>query len=204
MRHRAQRRRKVGRARGPCYVIGTSLHNLVFYVIVNSARLILITLIFAVPAILLIDGPIVQGLVVAVLSVGTTIAAVSLRQGEAGFLLPVIRPIVGLAMIPAVWMAFQIVPLDNTGWAPPIWQSAEQALGFRIGGSISVNPGATLVALGQYLSMLAVTLLAAAVAVDRQRAEWVLFALVAAAALVAVVMIGHGVMHFTFLDEDRG
>jgi hypothetical protein len=196
--------RSVARGGRSCYVIDTSLHNLVFYVIVNSARLILITLIFAVPTILLIDGPIVQGLVVAVLSVGTTIAAVSLRQGEAGFLLPVIRPIVGLAMIPAVWMLFQIVPLDNTGLAHPIWQSAEQALGSRIGGSISVNPGATLVALGQYLSMLAVTLLAAAVAVDRQRAEWVLFALVAAAALVAVVMIGHGVMHFTFLDEDRG
>ena len=196
--------RSVARGDRSCYVIDTSLHNLVFYVIVNSARLILITLIFAVPTIFLIDGPIVQGLVVAVLSVGTTIAAVSLRQGEAGFLLPVIRPIVGLAMIPAVWMLFQIVPLDNTGLAHPIWQSAEQALGSRIGGSISVNPGATLVALGQYLSMFAVTLLAAAVAVDRQRAEWVLFALVAAAALVAVVMIGHGVMHFTFLDEDRG
>jgi hypothetical protein len=141
---------------------------------------------------------------VAVLSVGTTIAAVSLRQGETGFLLTVIRPIFGLAMIPAAWILFQVVPLENTGLSHPIWQSAEEALGSRMGGSISVNPGATLLALGQYLSILAATLLAAAVAVDRQRAVWVLFALVAATALVAVLMIGHGVMHFTFLNEGRG
>ena len=119
-------------------------------------------------------------------------------------MLPIIRPITCLAIIPAVWMLFQIVPLNNPELAHPIWQSAEQALGYRISGSISVNPGATLLALGQYLSMLAVTLLTAAVAVDRERAEWVLFALVAATALVAVVMIGHDLMHFTFLNGDRG
>jgi hypothetical protein len=59
-------------------------------------------------------------------------------------------------------------------------------------------------ALGQYLSMLAVTLLTAAVAVDRERAEWVLFALVVATALVAVVMIGHDAMDFTFLNRGGG
>ena len=166
----------------------------------NFARLILVSLICAVPAILLVDGPIVQGLVVAVLSGGVAIVAGMLRQGEAGFLLTVMRPIAGMAMIPAVWMLFQTIPLNNTGLAHPIWQSAEQALGYRMSGSISVNPGATLLALGQYLSMLAITFLAAAVAVDRERAKWVLFALVAATALVAVVIIGHDVMDFTFLS----
>jgi hypothetical protein len=170
---------------------------------VNSARLILVSLIGAVPAILLVDGPIVQGLIVAVLSGGIAIIAWTLRQGEAGFLLTVIRPIAGLAIIPAVWMLFQTIPL-NTGLAHPIWLSAEQALGYRISGSISVNPGATLLALGQYLSMLAVVLLAAAIAVDRARAEWVLFALMAATALVAVVMIGHDAMGFTFLNDGGG
>src|SRR5258708_39542571 len=78
----------------------------------------------------------------------------TLRQGEAGFLLTVIRPIAGLAIIPAVWMLLQTIPL-NTGLTHPIWLSAEQALGYRISGSISVNPGATLLALGQYVAMLA-------------------------------------------------
>jgi hypothetical protein len=171
---------------------------------VNSARLILVSLIFAVPAILLIDGPIVQGLVIAVVSGGIAIVAGTLRQGEAGFLLTVIRPIAGLAIIPAVWMLFQMIPLNHTGLAHPIWQSAEQALGYRISGSISVDPGATLLALGQYLSILAIILLAAAVAVDRARAEWVLFALVAATALVAVVLIGHDVMDLIFLNGGGG
>jgi hypothetical protein len=166
----------------------------------NSASLILVSLIGAVPATLLIDGPIVQGLVVSVLSGGVAVVAGTLWQAEAGFLITVIRPIAGMAIIPALWMLFQTVPLNTTGLAHPIWHSAEEALGYRINGSISVNPGATLVTLGQYLSMLAVTLLAAAVAVDRKRAEWVLFALVAATALVAVVMIGHDLMDFIFLN----
>jgi len=106
---------------------------------VNSARLILVSLICAVPAIVLVDGPIVEGLVVAVLSGGIGVVAGTLRQGEAGFLLTVIRPIAGFAIIPAVWMLFQIIPLNHTGLAHPIWQSAEQALGYRISGSISVK-----------------------------------------------------------------
>ena len=171
---------------------------------VNSARLILVSLICAVPAIVLVDGPIVEGLVVAVLSGGIGVVAGTLRQGEAGFLLTVIRPIAGFAIIPAVWMLFQIIPLNHTGLAHPIWQSAEQALGYRISGSISVNPGATLLALGRYMSILAVMLLAAAVAVDRERAEWILFALVGATALVAVVLIGHDLMDFIFLNGGSG
>jgi hypothetical protein len=42
---------------------------------------------------------------------------------------------------------------------------------------VSVDPGASDIALDQYLSMVAVAFPSAAVAVDRQRAEWILFAL---------------------------
>ena len=53
----------------------------------------------------------------------------------------------------------------------------ETALGHLVAGRISVDPGASVLALGQYLSVLAVAFLSAAVAVDRHRAETVLFAL---------------------------
>jgi hypothetical protein len=171
---------------------------------VNFARLILICLIYAVPAVLLIDGSIIQGIVAITLSVGIAVVAGTIRQGEADFLLTVIRPIVGFAIIVALWGLFQLLPLKSVGLAHPIWQSAEQALGYPVSGSISIDPGATLLALGQYLSTLAVALLAAAVAVNRERAESVLSALMGATALVAVVMIGHDALGFNFLNEDNG
>jgi hypothetical protein len=171
---------------------------------VNSARLILVGLICAVPTILLFDGPIVQGLVAATMAGGIAVVAVTMRPGETEFLLSVVRPLAAVAAIPAVFMLFQVFPLRTTGLAHPIWQSAEQALGHPISGSISIDPGATLLALGQYLSASAVMLMAAAVGVDRKRAEWILFALTAATALVAVVLLGHDVAGFTFLSDGNG
>jgi hypothetical protein len=167
---------------------------------VNSAHLFLICLIYAVPTILLIDGLVIRGLVAAVLSGAITLVASTARHGDGDFLLQVIRPIVALAIIPVAWMLFQIFPV-KAGLAHPIWESAEQALGHPIMGSISIDPGATMLALCQYLSALALTILAAAAAVDRERSEWILFALVTATALVAVVMIGHDVFGYTFLRE---
>jgi hypothetical protein len=90
------------------------------------------------------------------------------------------------------------------GLAHPIWQSAEQAIGRPIGGSISIDPGATVLALGRFLAALAVALLAAAVAVNRERAEQALFALVAATALVAVVMIGGDALGPALSTESTG
>ena len=44
-------------------------------------------------------------------------------------------------------------------------------------------------ALGLYLTAAAVALLSAAVAVDRQRAEWILFTLMGATALIALILL---------------
>ena len=43
-----------------------------------------------------------------------------------------------------------------------------------------------MIALGQYITLIAIAILSAAVAVDRQRAEWMLFSLMAATAVVAL------------------
>src|ERR1700687_5577211 len=82
---------------------------------VNSARLILISLIYAVPTILLIDGPIIRGLVAATLSGGIAVIAGTIRQGETEFLLTVIKPLIAIAIIPVLFMLFQVLPLKTTG-----------------------------------------------------------------------------------------
>ena len=88
----------------------------------NSACLILVCLIYAVPAILLIDGPIVHGMIGLLLCVAIAIVAGAIRRSEVEFLTSVVRPLAAFAIIPAVWMLFQMLPMPS-GMAHPIWIS---------------------------------------------------------------------------------
>ena len=112
-----------------------------------------------------------------------------MRPGETEFLVSIIRLPAAVAAVPALWVLVQVLPLRVL--AHPIWKSAETALGHPVAGGISVDPGASVIALGQYLSVIAVAFLSAAVAVDRQRAEWILFALTAAVTAIALIMLTH-------------
>src|SRR5262249_15309071 len=140
--------------------------------------------------IVLWDGLMALGLVAEVLAIALVIAAGSLRSGETGFLISISRWPLALAAIPAVWMLIQALPLHLL--AHPIWKSAEVALGHSLRASISVDPTATLIGLGQYLAMIAAAFLAAAVAVDRQRADWAFFALIIATTAIAGMFLVHG------------
>ena len=155
----------------------------------SISRFVLVVLICASPAILLWDGLITQGIVAGIVALGLAITALVLRPGETGFLISIVRPLIVIAAVPALWIAIQALPLGIL--AHPIWNSAAQALQNRILGAISIDPGSTAIALGQYLSMIAIALLSAAVAADRQRAESILFALTTAVATIALLMLAH-------------
>jgi hypothetical protein len=155
---------------------------------VSEARFILVALICASPAILLWDGLVTQGIFAGVVAASLAITAPTLRPGETEFLISTVRPVAAMAAVPALWMLIQAVPLGIL--AHPIWRSAESALGRPVAGSISIDPGATVIAFGQYLSLTAVVLVSAAIAVDRHRAEWILFALTGAVAAIAILLLG--------------
>jgi hypothetical protein len=154
---------------------------------VFKVGLILVILICASPVMLLWDGPIMQGLVTGVVAVALAITAQTLRLGETEFVVSIIRPLVAIAAVPALWVLVQLLPLRLL--VHPIWKSAETALRHPVAGTISVDPGASVIALGQYLSVIAVAFLSAAVAVNRERAEWILFALTAAVTAVALMIM---------------
>ena len=162
----------------------------------SKVRLIVVFLVCASPAVLLWDGLIAQGLLAAVIAVGLAITARTLRPGEAEFLISIIRPVAAVAAIPALWIFFQALPFGLL--ANPIWASAQLALGHSMATAISVDPGASVIGLGQYLSLGAAAFLSAAVSVDRARAEWVLIALTGASAAFALVVMGHGLFFPVF------
>ena len=165
----------------------------------STARLILVILIFACPFILLADGAIVHGLFAGLAAAGIAVVALTMRPGETQFLISMIRPVALLAAVPALWIVIQLLPLRAI--ANPIWASAQGAVGHPLAGSISIDFGASVMALGLYLTAAAVTLLSAAVAVDRQRVEWILFALMGATALIALVLLTHDLAGLAFLSS---
>ena len=162
----------------------------------SKVRYIVVFLVCASVAVLLWDGLIAQGLIAAVVAVGLAITAQALKPGEAEFLVSIVRPAAAVAAIPALWILFQALPF---GLLPnPIWASAQSGLGHSMATAISVDPAESVIGLGQYLSLGAIAFLSAAVAVDRGRAEWLLFALTGASAFFAMILITQGVFFPAF------
>lgn len=163
--------------------------------------LIVVLLIISTPVTIIFDGPIIQGLFSAMAAVSVAIVAVRIRPGEAGFLLGVIWPVAVVATVPAIWMLIQVMLLQGLGLAHPIWKSAAAALGRPLAGSISIDAGATLISLVRYLSAIAILFVAAALAVDRRRADWILFALMAATTMAALMALAMSFGASTFFGS---
>ena len=166
----------------------------------SFALRILILLISATPIAIIFDGLVIQGFVAAIAAVLLAIVALRIRPGEADFLFSVIRPVVVVAVVPAVWMLIQLLPMQSVGLAHPIWKSTAEALGHSVAGSISIDPGATLISFVRYVSTAAIAFVAAAAATDRRRAERILFALMGATALIALMALALKTGTFTFFS----
>jgi len=170
----------------------------------RTAYFLLLGLIGISPALLIVDGSMIHALLVAYAAVAMALVGALIRPGEAGHLANLIRPIAIMAGIVAVWLIVQVIPLPIKSWAHPIWADAETALGTPIAGSITIDPGATLVTICRYFSVMAILFVAIAVTIDRMRAEWVLFWLVGATTLAAVAHIIQGIFAFEFLNAATG
>ena len=144
------------------------------------------------------DGPMMHGVVAGVAAIGMVLISRTMRPGETTFFLSIARPAVVLAAVPALWMVVQVLPLSAL--AHPMWSSAEVAIGHPLTGAISIDIGASVMALGQYLTIAAIAFWAGAVAVDRQRAEWILFSLMAATALIGLLMVADDLFGLTIVS----
>jgi hypothetical protein len=153
------------------------------------ALLLLALFVLGSPLFLIFDGPIVYGAVAAITAVLVAIVGLRIRPGEAGFLSSLILSVAIVAAIPALVIGIQLIPLSGTGLANPIWKSAAAALSRPTLGSITVDPGATLITLLRYISVVALAFVAAAVAIDRNRAYWLLCALTTASTFVALMVL---------------
>jgi hypothetical protein len=169
---------------------------------VLPALLFLVELLALAPAVLTLDGPLTLGVEIALVAIGLVIAANGLRPNEVVQLRVLIPAIAIWGVMPPTLMAFQAVPLPIASRLPhSVWQSASAALGQPIMGSISVDTGSTLLSLCRYFAWLGVLLLSCTVAVDRQRAEKLLFAATAVTAVIAFLLIANDALGLAWLDK---
>ena len=160
---------------------------------------LLFVLICATPAILIIDSPLEDGIIPAISALAIAFVARTIRPGLADHFFSLARPVAVVAAVPAVWIILQMLPLGIAAVSNPIWDSASVALEHPIRGAISIDPGFTLLSLCRYFTMTAVLFLSIIASLDRQVAQWVLFALTTATALIALVLIGDDLAGTKFL-----
>ncbi|MGH6812497.1 MAG: hypothetical protein ACREDM_09165 [Methylocella sp.] len=164
----------------------------------SLALAILLGVLSLCPAIVTVDGPIIPCLVPLLLAAGLILVSVKLPPGEAQHMSAVVsRPFVIIAAFPAVLMIMQMLPLPFL--ANPIWTSVSAGFPHGVVGSVSVDIGATAIALARYLSAIGAILLAAAVAINRERAESVLIATAASAVLISFAALLHDLFGFNVL-----
>jgi hypothetical protein len=151
---------------------------------------ILTTLVIAlIPVLLFVEGGVAQGLLTALSAGAIAATAFNMRADDVDHLDPLLPRVAIAALVPATWMLLQTIPAGGIGLGHPIWASAGVALGRTLSASISLDPGATLIAFGRYAGFVAFGLAVSIVAADRQRAEWTLFAVLAATTTVAFAML---------------
>ncbi len=160
------------------------------------APLFLFLLVLISPLCLIFDGPLAYGLVTAVAAVLVAIVALRIRSGEAEFLSKLFFPIVLVAALPVLIMLIQLMPSKSIGLANSIWESASTATSRPLAGRVTIDVGATLICLVRYFSFFGLMFAAAAIAIDRRRASWVLSVLTVAATASALIALVAGYSGF--------
>src|SRR5262245_24730089 len=149
----------------------------------------LVSLIAMTPALMVLGGPIIDGIILALGAVAIGIATLNVGEIQLRRLTQLLLPIAPFVIAPAVWMLLQVSPIPGHWLAGPIWASAASAMGRPDGGLISIDVGATLLSFARYLESVGIAVIATIAALDRERAHRISGVLAAATAVIAAQVI---------------
>jgi hypothetical protein len=163
-----------------------------------AAFIILTSLIALLPALMMVDGILANGVVSAIVAIAMVTVVLTLHTSDLNRFSRLLRPTAfAVLFIPCLWMLLQILPIPIRSLANPVWVSASAALERPFVGAISLDISATLLSLASYCAILAAAFVTATVTLHKQRAESILSLLTAIAALIAAELIGYdlGYLH---------
>lgn len=133
------------------------------------------------------DGSAAQSLIAALAGVALACVTVAARAADVKFASLVAGGLKYAAAVPAILMVLQLLPVPFG--AHSIWAYANDALGRRFWGHITVDLGATVLALAFYLATISLVLVSVFVAKDRRRAELLLLVLTAATSITPLILL---------------
>jgi hypothetical protein len=156
------------------------------------AFIILTSLIALLPALMMVDGILANGVVSATVAVAMVTVVLTLHSSDLNRFSRLLRPTAFIVpFIPCLWMLLQVLPIPSRSLANPVWVSASTALDKPFVGAISLDISATLLSLTRYCAILAAAFVTATVALDKRRARSVLSLLTGIAALIAAELIAY-------------
>lgn len=151
-----------------------------------TASWLLITLLAATPILAITSGSFAQH----VISLATALMMTMVIRGpeaQIASAAQLLKQFILIFLLPIVWMTLQIFPISTSSLANPIWSATSIALNQpSLPGRISVDPGATLQSLFQYLVDVSLLVSTVIIARDRRTAETILFVLCAVTTLMSV------------------
>jgi hypothetical protein len=156
---------------------------------VDVGFLLILANIGLIPVFIFFDGAIAQACGIALSAAALAAVAVRMQPKDIDRRRSVLLGATITGLFPALWMFVQALPLGGFGIRHPIWSSTSAALGVPLSSSLSVDPGATLIALGQYTGCIALGLATSIVTIDRRKAERILFALLAITTAISILVI---------------
>ena len=137
-----------------------------------------------------IDSVWTTGAASAILAIALMVTAIALSVADLSRLTQLLPlPVILVFAVPALWMLVQVMPMPWHALANPIWASASAALNQQLVGAITVDIGTTLLSLAQYCMAIALVLTTTVVALDRRRAGYLLWTIVAVTTLIAADQI---------------
>jgi len=156
---------------------------------VKLSNLLLLLIVAASPVAMFAPGALAQQIIATIAALALLAVAVEAPPGLLRHLARLQRPWVASFACAAIYLTAQLLPIPVGAPAHPVWSGVAAALDPPPPGHVAIDLGATLSSLETLLAYFAVALTAAAVAIERARAEraliWVAGASTAAALLSA-------------------
>jgi hypothetical protein len=162
---------------------------------------LLIILIASAPVLAIADGLVAQQLLALLTIIGLIVIASTARADDVAQTAQITRRLRFTAVIPAIWMVFQAIPLPVSSLSHSIWTSAAAALQASFFGHISIDPGDTISALSSYLAGIALIVVTIFVTRDRQRAELTLQGLCAITIFTVMALVTVEFGHLAAFDS---
>jgi len=157
-----------------------------------AAFITLTSLIALLPALVMVDGILANGVVSAIVAIAMVTVVLALDTSGLDRFSRLLGPTAFVVLsIPCLWMLLQVLPISIRSLANPVWVSTATALDQPFVGAISLDISATLLSLARYCAILAAAFVTATVTLDKQRAKSVLSLLTAIAALIAAELVGY-------------